>query len=151
MTRKMPFETVYYTQWCAGSYLILLKTPQFWFFVNFEINESSVPVFGQKKNHNEKIIIMKAVLLFFGAKFCQISTWRFMISTYRNDISWKNLAWTHLISKTKILKLPEYRRILFFFLLSYLVCKPNLGRSSYGWLPLPLHHKSEIIIINFKK
>jgi hypothetical protein len=123
MTRKMPFETVYYTQWCAGSYLILLKTPQFWFFVNFEINESSVPVFGQKKNHNEIIkIIMKAVLFFGGWNFLSNLDMKIMISTYRNDISWKILAWACQILKTKNSKLPEYRRILFFFLLSYLVC-----------------------------
>ncbi len=34
-----------------------------------------------------------------------------------------------------------YRRILGFFLLSYVVWKPNLAKASYGWLPLQLHHK----------
>ncbi len=60
----------------------------------------------------------------------------------------------NLISKTKNSKLPEHRRIFFFFFLSTFVSsmQPNLGRSSsYGWLPLQLHHKSEKIIIIFFK
>jgi hypothetical protein len=44
----------------------LLKTPQFWFFVNFKIKESSVPVFGQKKKHNEKINNNESSAFFLG-------------------------------------------------------------------------------------
>jgi hypothetical protein len=71
----------------------LLKTPSSDFCKFFKIKESSVPVFGQKKKHNEKIIIMKAVLFFLGGKILSNFDMKIMISTYRNDRKiWLELA-----------------------------------------------------------